>query len=189
VSRCLSDKALMRLGAELGSAAEQAHLDTCATCAARQRTVSEEVDKIRQVLLTTPEPVGHTVPRPRRSLVALAGLATLAMAALVWIEVAAWKTIQPTEDLTSVEQVEAALADVTAAIFSVDGEPTPIFGENSTVTGLDQDDGPDIGCEEPWWLDDAECSDTMQSFEEPQDSIDISTERTAFDRDSVDQGG
>lgn len=111
------------------------------------------------------------------------------MAALVWIEVVAWRTIQPAEDLTSAEQVEAALVDVSAAIFSVDGEPRAVLGEGAMPTGLDQDEG-DIGCGEPGQLDEAECVDAGQRGEEFPDSIDMdNAERTVLDTDGVDQGG
>ena len=190
MSRCLSDKALMRVMAELGSTAEQAHVAACATCAARRRRISGEVERVCQVLLTTPEPARRAVRKPQRSMVAAAGLAALALAALVWIEVAVWKTMQPTEDLAST-QVEAALADVTAATFSVDGEPARLLGESSTSIDFDPDDVAGTGCEEPARLDEAECADTLQSLEEPQEEwTDMdSTERTAFDAESADQGG
>ena len=48
MSRCLSDKALMRVMAELATPAEQAHLAACAACAARWREVSGEMGRIRQ---------------------------------------------------------------------------------------------------------------------------------------------
>ena len=188
MSRCLSDDALMRLMAELGSATEQSHLAACASCAARRRGMSHELDEIRAVLLTTPEP--RTASRRRRPIVAVAGLAAVAVAALVWIEVAVWKTIQPADDTAGVEQVEAALEDVTAAIFSVDGEPTRSFVEALAVTGPDPDGYGSTGCEEPRWLDEAECSDALTRIEEPENEIEIdSTERTVFDADSADQGG
>jgi hypothetical protein len=190
MSRCLSDEALMRVVAELGTAAEQAHLAACAACAARRRKVSDEVDRIREVLLTMPEPVRRTAPRPRWSMIGVAGLAAVAVAALVWIEVTAWKTIQTAEDLASVEQTEAALADVTAAIFSVDGEPARVFAESAAATGLDPDDDASTGCDEPRWLDEAECAGSLPSFEDPEDSIEMdTTERTVFDTDRSDQGG
>jgi hypothetical protein len=190
MTRCLSDKALMTVIAELGSTADHAHLAACAACAARRQEVRAEVDRIRQVLLTTPEPAARVVPRRRRSLVALAGLGAAAIAGLVWVEVVAWRTIQPVEDLTSA-QVEAALADVTAAIFSVDGEPGAVPGEGVTPARLDQDQG-EVGCGEAGRLDETECVDAGQMGAELPDSIDFdmdSAERTVLDTDGIDQGG
>jgi hypothetical protein len=190
MSRCLSDEALMRVLADLGTETDLSHLASCATCAARRRKVSGEVDRIRQVLLTTPEPLRRTARRPRRAIVAVAGLTAVAVSALLWIEVAVWKTIQPSPDLTGVEQVEATLADVTASLFSVDGEPAPAFAESVVTTGLEQDSDTGTGCDEPQWLDEAECSDAVPDIEESEDSIEMSTmERTVFDTDSSDQGG
>jgi hypothetical protein len=190
MSRCLSDEALMRVVAELGTAAEQAHLTACADCATRQRKVSGEVDRIREVLRSMPEPVRRTAPRPWRSMVGVAGLAAIAVAALVWIEVTAWKTIQTTEDLASVEQIEAAVADVTAAIFSVDGEPARVFADSAAATGLEPDGDTSTGCDEPGWLDEPECADSLPSLEDPEDSIEMdTTERTVFDANRADQGG
>jgi hypothetical protein len=189
VTRCLSDKALIRVIAELGSPADHAHLAACATCTARRQEVSADLRRIRQVLLATPEPARRAVPRPRRSLVALTGLGAAAIAAFIWVEVVAWRTIQPAEDLTSVEQVEAALADVTAAIFSVDGEPGAVLGEGVMPAGLDQDEG-DAGCGEPGRLDEAECVDAGQSGAEVPDWIGLdSADRTMLDTGSIDQGG
>jgi hypothetical protein len=190
MSRCLSDKALMRVLADLGSETDLSHLASCATCAARRRKVSGEVDRIRHVLLTTPEPVRRTAPMSRRSMVAVAGLTAAAVGALLWIEVAVWKKIQPTPDPTGVEQVEATLADVTASLFSVDGEPARVFAASVVTTGLEQDSDTGTGCDEPQWLDEAECSDAVSDLEEPEDSIEMNTmERTVFDPDSSDQGG
>jgi hypothetical protein len=189
MTRCLSDKALMRVVAELGSTADHAHLVACTACAARREKVSAEVDRIRQVLVTTHEPAARVVRRRRRSLVALAGLGAAAVAALLWVEVIAWRSIQPVEDLTSVEQVEAALADVTAAIFSVDGDPRAVLGEAVVPGGLDQGEG-GVGCGDPGQLDEADCVDAGQRGEEFPDSIDMdNAERTVLDTDGVDQGG
>ncbi|HXJ82224.1 MAG TPA: hypothetical protein VMS64_26525 [Candidatus Methylomirabilis sp.] len=190
MSRCLSDKALMRLVAELGTAAERSHVATCAACAARQRRVGHDLDRIRQVLLTTSEPPRHVTQSRRWSVVGVTGLAAVAVAALVWIEVAVWNTIQPAEDPASTEQVEAALEDVTAALFSVDGEPTRSLADASTMNALEPESARSVGCEEPRWLDEAECSDTLFSTEGSEDGIEMDTpERTVFDTESADQGG
>jgi hypothetical protein len=190
MSRCLSDEALMGVLADLGTEADLTHLASCATCAARRRKISGEMDRIRQVLLTTPEPLRRTAPRPQWSVVAVAGLTAVAVGALLWIEVTAWKTIQPTPDPTGAEQVEATLADVTASLFSVDGEPARAVAESPMAMGFEQDSDAGAGCDEPRWLDEAECLDAFSDLEEPQDSIEMSAmEHTVDDTDSADQGG
>src|SRR5262249_55797659 len=126
----------------------------------------------------------------RWSILAAAGLATAAVAALLWIEVAVWRTIQPAPDAIGAEQVEATLTDVTASLFSTDGEPARAFAESPVTTGFGQDSDTGNGCDEPRWLDEAECSDTVSEFEEPRDLLDPGTlERTVLETDSVDQGG
>jgi hypothetical protein len=196
MSRCLSEKALLRAMAELATPAEQAHLAACATCAARWRKVSGEMGKIREVLLTTPEPFRRVAPRSWRSMVAAAGLAAAAVGALVWVEVAVWKTIQPGADVTGTQQVEAALADVTAAIFSVDGDPPRAFAEAQTATPLDAGAGvSDPSCDEQDWLvqtdePDEACSDNLSDLEALPDSLEAdTTERTVLDAESASQGG
>jgi hypothetical protein len=191
MSRCLSDRALARVVAELGTAAEQTHLAGCAACTARRRAVSGDVDRIRQVLLTTAEPLRRTAPKPRWSIAAATGLAAVAVAALVWIEVTAWTTIQTARDLASVEKVETALADVRAAIFSVDGVPSRVLAESWAATGLDPDGDASTGCDDAAWLDETECASTLSGLEgTQQDWIEMDTpERLVFDTDSADQGG
>ena len=65
MSSCLSDRALMRVLAELGTLAEDAHLAACALCAARYCRLRGEMDMIRHVLVTTPEPSAPAVAAPR----------------------------------------------------------------------------------------------------------------------------
>jgi hypothetical protein len=190
MSRCLSDKALMRVMAELGTPAEQAHLAGCGACALRWRKASAEIGRIRQVLLTSREPLRRAASRPWRSIAAAAGLVAIAVGALVWIEVTVWKTIQPAEDLASASQIEAALADITAAIFSVDGDPPRALAEDLDRTAPGPDgDLVSPGCDEPGWVDEAECSDTLSGLEAAQDPLEVdTTERTVLGTDGADQG-
>lgn len=203
MTRCLSDETLTRVVAELGTEAELAHLATCAACAARHRRVTGEVDMIRQVLVSTTEPRRRAVPSRWRSVAAVAALSAVAVGALVWIEVAAWKTIQPTTDLAQ-EQMSAALTDVTAALFSVDGEPRLALAE-SPVAALEQDGDAEARCDESTGLDETDCSATLSGLEnpglespglmepglqDPMDPIEVEApERTVLEIDNADQGG
>ncbi len=204
MSRCLSDETLMRVAAELGTEAELAHLATCAACATRHRRVTGEVDMIRQVLVSTTEPRRRTAPSRWRSVATVAALSAAAVGALVWIQVAAWKTIQPTTDPAQ-EQMSAALADVTATLFSVDGEPRLAPSESLVVTALEQDGDAEARCDELAGLDDAGCPATLSSLDDPglespgleepglQDPMDPieleAPERTVLETDNADQGG
>jgi len=46
MSPCLSDDALTRIHADLGSIAERAHLAACPACAARSRQMGRDLDQI-----------------------------------------------------------------------------------------------------------------------------------------------
>ena len=63
MSPCLSDDALDRVHADLGSIAERAHLAGCAACTGRSRQLRRDLDLITAVLRDTREPL--TANRPR----------------------------------------------------------------------------------------------------------------------------
>ena len=190
MSRCLSDEALMRVVAELATPAEGAHLAACPACGTRRSRLEGELDGIRQVLVTTPEPRRLAAPSRRRSIAAVAALSAVAVGALLWIEASVWKTLQPAPDAARAEQIASVLADVSAALFSVDGEPALALAESPVATALGQGGDTDPVCDGPAWLGDAECSDNLYGVEDPMDSIEMEAmERTMFDWNSSDQGG
>jgi len=123
MSRCLSDDALMRAHAELASAAERAHLAGCAACTGRSRHLRRDLDLITGVLRDSREPQPRPVSAPRRWLPAAVGLATAALALLVWVEVAVWRAVTPVPPTMQAQEVAAILADVSASLFSVSGDP------------------------------------------------------------------
>ena len=188
MSRCLSDEALMRVVAELATPAEGAHLAACPACGTRRSRLEGELDGIRQVLVTTPEPRRLAAPSRRRSIAAVAALSAVAVGALLWIEATVWKTLQPAPDAARAEQIASVLADVSAALFSVDGEPALALAESPVATALGQGGDTDPVCDGP--LGDAECSDTLDGVEGSMDSIEMEAmEGTMFDWNSSDQGG
>src|SRR5262249_24567256 len=94
-NRCLSDDALLRVASELGTRVQHSHLTSCASCAMRYRRWSGELGMIRQVLVTTDEPRRFAVPSRLRTVAGVAALSAAAVAALLCIEVTAWKAFQP----------------------------------------------------------------------------------------------
>jgi hypothetical protein len=69
----------MKVLAELGAPAEHAHLATCAVCAERHRGLRGEVQVIRHVLVTTPEPDSVATRVPRRRVPAMVALSAVVM--------------------------------------------------------------------------------------------------------------
>lgn len=123
MSRCLSDKTLARVQAELATAAEQDHLAGCAACTGRYRQLRRDLHLVTEVLRDTPEPFSHPGLARRRWLPAAVGLAAAALALLVWIEVVVWRAFTPVPPTMQPQEVAAILSDVSASLFSVSGDP------------------------------------------------------------------
>jgi hypothetical protein len=164
MSGCLSDAALARVMAELGTMDERAHLATCVTCTERYRELTRDMDVIRHVLATTPAPVPatRTVARTPRWVPVTAALAAVGVAALLWIEVAVWRALQPVP-----EPLTVALADVSAALFSISGEPARVFAQ-SPLRDLTQEHEVDTACDGPGWLEDSRCRDALDALYGPE---------------------
>ena len=77
MTRCLSDAALIRLLAGVGTAAERAHMTACAACGDRHRRVGSELTTVRHVLLATDPPRTRAVARTRSWAVLDAGVPSL----------------------------------------------------------------------------------------------------------------
>jgi hypothetical protein len=125
MSLCLSDDALTRIHADLGSIAERAHLAGCPSCTARSRQLGRDLDLIATVLRDTPEPVTRPAPTPlrRRWMPAAVGLSAAAAVLLVWVEVAVWRAVTPVPPTMQPQEVAAILSDVSASLFSLSGDP------------------------------------------------------------------
>jgi hypothetical protein len=164
MSGCLSDAALTRVMAELGSIDEHAHLATCVTCTRRYRELSRDMDVIRHVLGTAPAPapVPHPMARMRRWVPITVALSAIGVAALLWIEVAVWRALQPAP-----EPFTLALADVSAALFSISGEPARALAQ-SPLQELTQDHDRDTACEGPGWLEDSHCRAALDALYGPE---------------------
>jgi hypothetical protein len=134
MSPCLSDDALDRVHADLGSIAERAHLAGCAACTSRSRQLRRDLELITAVLRDTREPLTHVAPARRRWLPAAIGLSTAALALLVWVEVAVWRAVTPVPPTMQPQEVAAILSDVSASLFSVNGDPVPATGEDGPLS-------------------------------------------------------
>jgi len=121
VKRCLSDSAQVRVQAYLAGDAERAHLAACSACAARQLHLTAQMGAVARTLSLTPERGLRRAPSTRRWLM-IGAASAVTVVALVTIEVAAWRTVQNLSDRTQIDQL-AALADVSATLFSLKGEP------------------------------------------------------------------
>jgi len=138
MSPCLSDDALDRVHADLGSIAERAHLAGCAACTGRSRQLHRDLDLITAVLRDTREPLAlpltQIAPARRRWLPAAIGLSTAALALLVWVEVAVWRAVTPLPPTMQPQEVAAILSDVSASLFSVNGDPVPATGDDGPLS-------------------------------------------------------
>ncbi|HEU4439257.1 MAG TPA: hypothetical protein VFT36_08400 [Methylomirabilota bacterium] len=123
MTRCLSDDALTRVLAELATDAERAHLAACAACARRSRGARHELASIAGVLRDTPEPRPRVAVLRRRWLPPAVGLSALALALLMWVEVAVWRAVTPVPPTMQPQEAAAILADVSASLFSLTGNP------------------------------------------------------------------
>jgi len=134
MSSCLSDDALERVHADLGSIAERAHLAGCAACTGRSRRLRRDLDLITAVLRDTREPLTRVAPARRRWMPAAIGLSTAALALLVWVEVAVWRAVTPVPPTMQPQEVAAILSDVSASLFSVNGDPVPATGDEGPLS-------------------------------------------------------
>jgi len=113
MTRCLSERALLRLVAGDGRAAQHAHRAACARCEAHYRAIMSDLDRVSDVLLHT-EPIPSTRSLLARYWMPLTASAVAALALLVWVEIAVWRAVTPAQQ----EEVAAFLSDVSATMFS-----------------------------------------------------------------------
>ena len=198
LSRCLSDDAVLRVASELGTPAQHSHLTSCASCAMRYRRWSGELGMIRQVLVTTEEPRRLAVRSRLRTVAGVAALSAAAVAGLLWIEVTAWKAFQSEPDVASAEQIETTLADVAAALFSVEGEPARVVSDSQIESVLTRESDASSDCEGQPWLGAPPCPGGLFGLEESEDASETESmdpnemeamDHTTSDADRADLGG
>lgn len=122
MSRCLSDRALLRLHVGDGTSAERAHRAECATCADRAAALARDIDRMSWVLADTTAPRSRPV-RARRAWLPAIGLATAAVVAVLWGTVGLREPIRPAPPAGQPPELGALLQDVSTVMFSVSGDP------------------------------------------------------------------
>lgn len=143
MSRCLSDRTLMRLVAGGGFAGQRAHLTGCPRCASRHRLLVLDLAAIKDVLLNTDPPAARGRARHRAWVPTLAA-AVVAVAVLVWLEVSVWRAVTPAS--LPPEEVTAALAEISTTMFSTSG-PSPA-GMDERLPELSLTDDPATWCDD-----------------------------------------
>ena len=152
MTRCLPDKSLTQVQAGLGSEAEQAHVQSCPGCAQRLSALARDLAVISRVLATTAEPATRTLRTARRWLPAAVGASALAVAALLWIEVAVWRAMTFVPPTMRSEEAAAILTEVSAALFSVRGYTTTRAEADELVPRLESEEDAESDCDGLDWL-------------------------------------
>jgi len=126
MSRCLTERRLVHLQAGLGNPGEQAHVDACPACAGRLDALTRDLDVLTRVLARGPQPHIRPAPSFRHWIPAAAGAGALALAALLWVEVAVWRAATYVPPSMRPEEASAMLTEVSLALFSLRGyTPAP----------------------------------------------------------------
>jgi hypothetical protein len=162
VSRCLTERHLVHLQAGLGEPREQAHVDGCPACAGRLDTLTRDLAVVTEVLAWGPVPHTRPIPSFRRWIPAVAGASALALAALLWVEVAVWRAVTYVPPSMRPEEASAMLTEVSLALFSLRGYP-PAAAEASEEPA-DEDT---TVCDGADWLVTAGCSPALLVHAEP----------------------
>ncbi len=149
----LSDRVLVHVDAGLGNPADRRHLESCLPCSRRLQALTRDLAAITHTLAATPELRPRSQPSFRRWMPAAAAAMGLALAALLWVEVAVWRAVTSTPPGIEPEEARVMLAQVSAALFSLRGDPP------AADAAIDMDDTPGAGdedqggeCVGPDWL-------------------------------------
>jgi hypothetical protein len=153
MSAHLSERALVHVQAGLGEADARRHVDSCLTCARRLQALTRDLSVITRTLGEA-EPRPRPVPVFRRWIPAAAAATGMALAALLWMEVAVWRAVTYVPPTMKAEEARAMLAQVSAALFSLRGDATAA-AEASTeaaeaLVSDDEEQAPE--CTGPEWL-------------------------------------
>lgn len=162
MSRCLSERRLVHLQAGFGDPSEGAHVEACPACAERLDALTSDLDVLTEVLAREPIPHTRPIPSMRRWLPAAAGAGALAFAALLWVEVVAWRAITYVPPSMRAEEASAMLTEVSLALFSLRGY-APVPAEASTEPA-DEDTSV---CDGADWLITAGCTPALLAHAEP----------------------
>lgn len=156
MSRCLSDRALARMLAELAAPAERAHLAVCSGCSVRFRRLHRDIGAIAGVLASTTDAGTQRRPVPWRWRAAAAMVAAASVAGLLWVETTMWTASRSMTDPGMDREIALALEDLWSSVLSTDGEssrsldPSALLAEaaeRDLIGVCDDRSGPDeAGC-------------------------------------------
>ena len=148
MSRCLSERTLLRLFSGGGRASQRAHLETCDRCGARYREITLDLDAVADVLRRTAPP-RRSPATVRRYWVPASAVGVAAVALLVWVEIAMWHAA--TRMAPPQEEVTAFITDVSATMFSTRDParalPAGLSPIGEVSSGCSSDPVGILGCE------------------------------------------
>jgi hypothetical protein len=119
----LSERALVHAQAGLAEADERRHLESCLACTRRLHALGRDLSLITHTLTETQEPRPRPTPAFTRWIPATAVATGMALAALLWVEVAVWRAVTYVPPSIPPEEARAMLAQVSASLFSLGGDP------------------------------------------------------------------
>lgn len=148
----LSDRTLVHVDAGLGRSAERQHLDSCLACTRRLQTLTRDLTAITRTLAETPEPRPRYQPTFRRWMPAASAAMALVLAGLLWVEVAVWRAVTSTAPGIEPEEARMMLTQVSAALFSLRGDPPGAEAAIDTDEPAAVGDEDQAECAGPDWL-------------------------------------
>jgi hypothetical protein len=148
--RHLSERDLVHAQAGLGEPADRRHLESCLGCARRLQALGRDLAVITRTLGEA-EPRPRPAPAFRRWVPAAAAASAMALAALLWIDVAVWRAVSHVPPTMRPEESRAMLALVSAALFSLGGDAAAASTDPvESLVMSDEDQGSE--CAGPDWL-------------------------------------
>jgi hypothetical protein len=149
----LSERALALVHAGLAEAHDRRHLESCLACTRRLQALGRDLALITRTLTETAEPRPHPAVPFRRWIPATAVATGMALAALLWVEVAVWRAVTYVPPSMRPEEARAMLAQVSASLFSVGGDPPAAeAAAPAPIEALVSDDEPEGECVGTEWL-------------------------------------
>ena len=136
----LSERALVHVEAGLGAPVERRHLESCLHCARRLQTLGRDLSLIARTLEATREPRRRPAPAFRRWIPFAAAATSMALAALLWVEVAVWRAVTYVPPTMQAEEARAMLAQVSASLFSLGGDARAAEASTGAVDSFVVDD-------------------------------------------------
>lgn len=147
----LSERSLVHVQAGLGRHEDRRHLESCLGCARRAQSLGHDLAVITHTLADIPEPRPRPAPAFRHWVPAAATATAIGLAALLWVEVAVWRAVTYVPPTMQPEEARAMLAQVSASLFSLGGDP-PAAATPEAVDVLTTDDVQEGECAGSEWL-------------------------------------